>query len=295
MNATTNLKKNPKEVIKSIASNHLVFTVIKDLPWPLSTRRFIIEQTWKKQPDGSYIYAWRPPTTDQFEDSGIVDIGKNKQKQLIRADSKGFAIIQKIDERSCKLSWLQQGDLKGNIPHQIMNSQIPRSLGAIFQVREKFKRDDEIDKMHRKKMVKLMKNRYQEEVYDKNEELFLIESIQKQMSAVKTSSFRKLPSPDFRTKMSIAHIKGESMSYMKCEVTIDASLEEVAAYNFIYMSRKRVEINDKRSMLFRDATDINKHTQVSERSEPWNNGNGASTASFLVEPSELFEKEERKI
>jgi len=49
------------------------------------------------------------------------------------------------------------------------------------------------------------------------------------------------------------------MSIIKCEVIIDASLEEVAAYEFVYMSRQRVKLNDTEDILHRDATNINNH------------------------------------
>jgi len=45
-----------------------------------------------------------------------------------------------------------------------MNRQITRLLRNIFQAREKFGRDDEIDKVEREKLMKIMKNGYQEEV-----------------------------------------------------------------------------------------------------------------------------------
>ena len=60
--------------------------------------------------------------------------------------------------------------------------------------------------------------------------------------------------------MGIAHIKGESAGYLKCEVVIDASVEECAAYNFIYMSRKRMRINDKKAILRREIKHTNDHS-----------------------------------
>ena len=103
-----------------------------------------------------------------------------------------------------------------------------------------------------------MRNSYENEVYD-DSEAALIDSIWSRMTAVADDSFHPLAGPDFRTKMSIANIEGESSAFMKCEVTIDSSIEEVAAYNFIYMSRKKVKVNDRKDMLLRDATSINNH------------------------------------
>ena len=121
---------------------------------------------WMKQPDGSYVYAWKPPTNEEFNDNRLIDIGKNKHRQLVRVESRGIVVIRNRDERSSKLTWIHQLDVKGNIPVRIMNSQVPRSLRPVFQVREKFNRDDEVDKMEREKLVKIMRSGNQEEVYD---------------------------------------------------------------------------------------------------------------------------------
>ena len=60
--------------------------------------------------------------------------------------------------------------------------------------------------------------------------------------------------------MSIAHLKGESDGYMKCEVTIDTSVEECTAYCFTLLSRKRRRINDTKNVIARDAKSHNRHS-----------------------------------
>ena len=90
MSATKNIQKNPREIVESIANNHQVFSNIKDLPWPLSNRQVLSENVWLKQPDGSYMLASRPPATDEFEDNRLIDIGKNKQRRLVRVSREGL-------------------------------------------------------------------------------------------------------------------------------------------------------------------------------------------------------------
>jgi len=80
------------------------------------------------------------------------------------------------------------------------------------------------------------------------------------MTSIKSSKFQPLANPDFRTKMSVAYVEGESRAYMKCEVIVDASVEEVAAYNFNFMSRKRVAMKDRKEVLLRESTPINNHS-----------------------------------
>ena len=153
-----------------------------------------------KQPNGSYIYSWRPPTTDEFNDNRLIKIGKNKQRQLVRGETRGIGSIHKLSERSCKLAWTLQIDVKGIIPPQLMNKSIHRALRPVFQTREKFDRDDEVDKMEREKLMDIMRSGYKEEVYDNNETM-RIESVKSRMSTVPNKSFRPLDSPGFRTKM----------------------------------------------------------------------------------------------
>ena len=78
-----------------------------------------------KQDDGSYIYAWRLP----------------------KRESKGFAIIRNLDERSCNLTWTHYCDQKGLVLRKVMKTQIPRVMRPIFQAHERFNRDDEVDKI----------------------------------------------------------------------------------------------------------------------------------------------------
>jgi len=106
--------------------------------------------------------------------------------------------------------------------------------------------------------MEIMRSGYQEEVYD-SDETSLIDSVRSKMTAVPNDAFRPLDSPDFRTKTGIAYVVEENAGYAKCKVFIDASLEEVAAYNYIYISRKRSNINNTNDVLLRDAKDINNH------------------------------------
>jgi len=171
--------------------------------------------------------------------------------------------------------------MNGNIPAKLMDKQIPRSLGSLFQLRETFNRDDEIDQEERNELMGVMK-KHENEVYSE-EENEMVGRITKKMESVKDDLFTPLNSPEIRTKvsfhfvhffdfqcqqifarlaqMSIAHIEGESDGYMKCVVNVDASLEECAAYCFTLMSRKRRRISDTKNVLARDAKSHNCHSQ----------------------------------
>ena len=60
--------------------------------------------------------------------------------------------------------------------------------------------------------------------------------------------------------MSIAHVKGENNAFLKCEVIIDASVEEVAAFSFLFMSRYRVKRVNLTNTIVREAAVNNNHS-----------------------------------
>ena len=196
MNGVKKPSKNPREVIKTIAPNHKVFSTIKDLPWPLKNRHFIYEGTWTRNSDGSFIFAYRPPFFNYLSD-GVVNLGGNTSRQLVKAETRVFVVIKPTGERSldsCDVTWVQKLDGKGSIPPKIMEKIIPRSLQLVSQVREKFSRDDEIDRIEQEKLTAIMQNADNKEggeVYDKIETQ-LIKEVQQQMKKAGDDIFRPL-------------------------------------------------------------------------------------------------------
>ena len=259
LNATKKLHKNPREVIKHSAPNQNVFSSIKSLPWPLRSRQFVSENTWTKQDDKMYVYAWRPPITHEFDDNHLVDIGNHKVNKLVRAESKGFCTLTNVGNQKCELTWVQHLNLNGNIPAKLMDKQIPRSLGAVFQVRETFNRDDEIDREERNEIMGVMKND-ENEVYSEEESAF-VRRVTLRMDNIAEGIITELKTPDFRVPMSLSHVDGEPHAFFKCKVLIDATIEECCAYNFQFNSRKRMRINDRKDVLLREEKSVNNHNK----------------------------------
>ena len=201
LNAVKNLQKNPREIIKNIAPNQQIGSSIKAMPWPLRARQFVSEFTWTKQDDDTYVYAFRPPTTDKFDDNRLVDVVNHKAKKLVRAESKGFCTLTNVGNRKCELTWVQHLNVNGNIPAKVMDRQIPRSLALVSQIHETFNRDSEIDQEERNELMGVMKND-ENEVYSE-EENEMVGRITKKMENVKKDLFTPLNSSDFRTKVSV--------------------------------------------------------------------------------------------
>ena len=285
LDAVKKLHKNPREIIINFSPNHNMISSIKALPWPLSDRQFVSENTWTKQDDDTYFFAWRSPTTSRFDDNRLVDVGKHKANKLVRAESKGFCTLTNVGNQKCELTWVSHFDAKGNLPAKVMENIIPRSLGLVTQLRERFNRDNEIDQEERNELMGVMKNS-EDEVYSE-EENEMVKRIIEKIENIKEDLFKPLNSPDFRTKvsvlfvhffprffneltkyfarlaqMSVAHIEGESDTYMKCEVKVDASVVECAAYCFALMSRKRSSrSNNRKNVLLRETKSHNRHSQ----------------------------------
>jgi len=174
---------------------------IKALPWPMRARQFVSEFTWTKQDDDTYVYAFRPPTTDKFDDNRLVDVVNHKAKKLVRGESKGFCTLTNVGNRKCELTWVQHLNVNGNIPAKVMDRQIPRSLALVSQIHETFNRDSEIDQEERNELMGVMKND-ENEVYSE-EENEMVGRITKKMENVKKDLFTPLNSSDFRTKVSV--------------------------------------------------------------------------------------------
>ncbi len=201
LDAVNKLHKNPREVIKHIAPNHNVLSTIKALPWPLTARQFIYENTWTKQDDDTYVCAFRV-TTSRFDDNRLVDIGDHKAKALVQGDWQGFVKLKNVGNQKCELTWVSDFGAKGNIPAKVMDKLIPKTLSSVSQLREKFNRDDEIDQEERNELMKVMKNDNENEVYSE-EENEMVKRITKKMESVKHNLFTPLNSPDFRTMVSV--------------------------------------------------------------------------------------------
>jgi len=96
LDAVKKLHMNPREVIKQIAPNHNVLSTIKEMPWPLNARQFVSENTWTKHDDDAYVFAWRPPTTDAFNDNRLVDVCSHSAKLLVQGEVRGFVILKNV-------------------------------------------------------------------------------------------------------------------------------------------------------------------------------------------------------
>ena len=203
-----------------------IYSSIKELPWPLNSRQFVNEFVWVKQEDSSFACAFRPVVDGRFDDNRLVD---TRNKKLVRGESRGFIHLKNVGERRCELTYIQHTNGNGNIPGRAMTKALPRSLHVVFQTNKLFNRDDEIDREDRRKLMAIMKDDENPGGYS-DEENAMVNRVLEKVESAKDDDFVSLISNNFQTKMSISHTKGETNAFLKCEVTVDASVEECAAY-----------------------------------------------------------------
>ena len=259
LEATLDLKNNPNKIIGgNDSNNHRVFSSIKQMPYPLWPRLFVYESAWTKLSDNEFVYVWRPVGADNKYKHDDLGVGAS----TVRAESRGYVTIKKLGDHSCLVTYVQFVDLKVPFGAKYTKSLHHSSLSDIFSLRKTFNRDDEIDKIDRNKLVSAMihSSRGQhDEIYTDAENSVFTRVETKLGRIIKESSFKSLASPDFRTKMGIAHVKGSASAYLKVEVVVDASIEECAAYNFMQKSREKMKMNDRKDVLFMDTRSHNSH------------------------------------
>ncbi|GMI60234.1 hypothetical protein ScalyP_jg3684 [Parmales sp. scaly parma] len=160
---------------------------------------------------------------DMNQEIDSIDYKDDNGWEKLDKDSSVFVKLSKKHNKGKSNSW---GKATTNIDTTAEN------------VRETFNRDDEIDQEERNEMMGVMKND-ENEVYSE-EENEMVRRITEKMKSVKDDLFTTLNSPDFRTKMSIAHVEGDSNAYMKCVVNVDD--ESVAATNITQVSETECKI-----------------------------------------------------
>ena len=81
------------------------------------------------------------------------------------------------------------------IPTRVVESKIPLALSAVGDLRDKFQRDDEIVKMERDELTRVIKD--EQQVYSEDENS-LIQRVQDKLGALKEEDFEELESRGWR-------------------------------------------------------------------------------------------------
>jgi hypothetical protein len=234
--------------------NEKLFAVVKKLPFPFHKREFVMRYVWRQGHQDSTMSVAFVPAEEK------VDYGGNLGK-LVRASTSGILTAKNIEDQDgvlqCKLTLTQFMDTGGYIPVKVVNSSIPRVLGALSEISNSFKRDEDVDKAALASLTNIIKNEHQD--YTKEEKEAINKGKKFYENCKEGRNFDDLKSPDERVKMKLVHVDGASSGTGFATTVVDASVEECAAFEFHINSREYKTTTKVNGILASSFKESNKH------------------------------------
>jgi len=136
----------------------------------------------------------------------------------------------------CKVTYHMHLDAGGRIPSFVVNAKLPLALGAVGDLREEFQRDDEIDKLERDQLARVIKEEPQ--TYTAEEDV-LINKVNVKLGMLEWVHFEEVESPDHLVRMGKIFIENSDNIVGSATTVVDASVEQCAAWDFTLDSRAR--------------------------------------------------------
>jgi len=143
-----------------------VVATIKKMPFPLNNREFVARNLCAADTNGDLLFA-SVPVDD------VVDYGMNMR--TVRGVARALVRFTPLGESQCKATHIQYLDAGGVIPARVIQRKIPLSLVPVGNLRDAFRRDDEIDKVELDGLARVM--REEQQVYSEDEDS-LIQRVQ---------------------------------------------------------------------------------------------------------------------
>ena len=213
-------------VLRRTGSNDLVWANVKKMPFPLHNREFVNHQVCCSDVNGDLLITTVP--VDEVIDYGM-------KTNPVRGLARTLMRLIPAGESQCKVAYYMYGDAGGRIPAFVMGSKIPLALGAVGDLREEFQRDDEIDKLERDQLARVIKDEPQ--TYTAEEDILINKGLAK-LGMLEWEHFEELKSPDHLVKM--GKILFDDGGVGLGNVTVDASIEVCAAWEIAKMNREQV-------------------------------------------------------
>jgi len=136
--------------------------------------------------------------------------------------SRALVRITPSGESQCKVAYINYMDFGGGVPTWVVEIKIPLALSAVSDMRDEFQRDDEINKMERDELARVMQE--EEQVYSEDEDS-LIQRVQDKIGALNKEDFEELEYTDHLVKMGKTHAEGSCSIVLRGSTTIAASVE----------------------------------------------------------------------
>jgi len=206
-----------------------VVATIKKMPFPLNNRELVGRGVCATDANGDLLIAVVPV-------DDVIDYGMSTR--AVRAVTSTLMRITPSGESQCKVTLNQYVDAGGVVPSRVFESKIPLALSAVTGLRDQFQRDDEIDKMERDELARVIND--EQQVYSEDEDS-LFQRVQDKLGAIKEEYFEGLESLDHLVKMGKMPAEGGGRMIVRASATIDSSIEECAAWDTHKMSRKNTK------------------------------------------------------
>ena len=220
---------NPARLVqRRTGSNDAVVAVIKKMPSPLHNREFVNRLVCCLDVNSELLFTSVP--AEEAIDYGM-------KTNTVRGVSRALMRLTPSGVSHCKVTYHMHLDAGGRIPTFVVNSKIPLALGAVGNLREEFQRDDEIDKLERDQLARVIKDEPQ--TYTAEEEV-LINKVSVSLGMLEWELFEELESPDHLVKMGGFFI-GEEAGIARASTIIDASDEDCATWGMCKMSRAQAK------------------------------------------------------
>ena len=241
-------ERNPARLTTTETTPHdIVVATIKAFPFKWLPNREFFCRLVAAEENGTLLLA-----TESVSD--VIDYGtKNKN---IRGITRGLICITPVNETQCKVILCQYADAAGFMPTRLVNSALSSTIDAVDELRQEFQRDDEIDKLERDELARSIQD--EQQTYTAEEDV-VINKVNVKLGLLDFKDFEELESLDHLVKMGKIFVDGSSIVVGRASVTIDASVEQCAAWDMAKMNREQVRDHGS---LERSLTNTNDHNSV---------------------------------
>ncbi|GMI18506.1 hypothetical protein TrLO_g14860 [Triparma laevis f. longispina] len=218
--------------------NESTVATVKKMPFLLDNREVVARLIWKSE-EGKVLIAF-----DSVNDQ--VDYGAELRK--IRGLTRGMWQIEDLSQRGvvkqCHVTLVQRFDAGGFLPKWVVNMKVPAILN-LQEMINAFRQDEKVDAADRRTFLTFLREKWEEEVYSVKENAFLKRVREKlELSFGTAGIWRELQSPDvfvyMDTRLGEAQ-KRVDTSIGRATTTVDATIEECAAWELTRQTRSRIK------------------------------------------------------
>ena len=226
---TSNEEGNPARlVVRESGCHDLVFATLKTMPFPLHTRDFVGRNLCATDTNGDCLLVAVP--IDEAIDYGM-------SIKTVRGVARVFLRFASTGESQCDATFVQYLDAGGVVPTWVIRSKMPLALSGVGDLRDRFQRDDEIDKLAQDELASCI--RHSPQIHTAEEEVIL-NKVSVKLGMLELESFEELESPHRLVRTGKRLIEGSSNNVGRATAVVDASVAQCAAWEMAKMSREQV-------------------------------------------------------